>query len=691
VEREAETRDSSGVDLRRLGTLEEKRRIGVYICGCATTIAGSVDVDELREFAGQLPSVVVARSCDAGCSERGQNIIKKDIRNLRLDRVVVAACSPHMHGTTFKRACREAGLNPYLLQIANIREQCSWVHRNGNAEKAKALVEAAVRRAHYLEPLQSREVSVNPNVLVIGGGIAGIQAALRIADSGHEVYLVEREPSIGGRMMQLDRIFPTLEDSSHILTPKMAAVGCHPCIQLMTYSEIVGVFGHVGNFRVKIRRKARHVDETKCTGCGICIVNCPLRGPSEFNLGLSKRRVIYTTFPQAVPNIPVIDRDRCLYFDRGTCRVCERLCEFGAIDFDQQERIEEVEVGAIIVATGYDLFDPAPMTQYGYRRLDNVVTSLEFERMCSTTGPTGGEIRLNDGAAPERVGIVHCVGSRDRNYFDYCSRVCCTDALKYSLLIKEKTKANVYQFYIDMQCCGKGFEEFHRHTSAQGTNFVRGEVAEVTDQAIAAQEEGKLIVVAEETLLGKAIRIPVDMVILCPAMKPRSDTAEVARLLGLDRRTDGFFLQRQPEVEPIGTSRDGVFVVGCAQGPKDITDTVAQASAAAAEVLAMMNGGRVEIEATSAVVDESLCSGCKVCPAVCPYDAISFVDEKKVCQISDVLCKGCGLCAAACPAGAISAGQFTDKQILAEIEGLLANVKPPSVAVQSERRGPRGS
>jgi heterodisulfide reductase subunit A len=664
-----------------MGATEDKTRIGVYICRCATSIADSVDVDQLREFASRLPSVVVARGCDAGCSEQGQNIIKEDIRNLRLDRVVVAACSPHMHESTFRRACRDAGLNPYLFQIANISEQCSWARRNGYAHKAKALLQAAVRRAYYLEPLQSTEVSVNPNVLVIGGGIAGIQAALKVADSGHKVYLVEREPSIGGRMMQLDKVFPTLEDSSYILSPKMAAVACHPCIQLMTYSEVVDVSGRVGNFRVKIRRKPHYVDESKCTGCGVCVANCPLKRPSEFDLGLGKRKIIYTSFSQAVPNIPVIDRDSCLYFDRGTCRVCERLCEHRAIDFDQQERIEEIEVGAIIVATGYDLFEPSPMSQYGYKRLGNVLTSLEFERMCSATGPTGGAIRLNDGAAPERVAIVHCVGSRDKNYFDYCSRVCCMNALKYSLLTREKTNADVFQFYIDMHCSGKGFEEFYRHASERGSRFVRGEVVEVTDQAITAEERGKLIVVAEDTLLGRRIRIPVDMVILCPAMKPRRDTEEVARLLGLARGADGFFVERQPKVEPTATSSNGVFAVGCAQGPKDITNTIAQASAAAAEVLAMINGGKVEIEATSAAVNESLCSGCKVCLALCPYDAISFIKDKRVCQISDVECKGCGVCVAGCPAGAISANQFTDKQILAEIEGLLADAKPPPLAV----------
>jgi heterodisulfide reductase subunit A len=661
--------------------VEDERRIGVYVCHCGTNIAGTVDVEELAEFAGQLPAVAVARAYKFMCSDPGQNLIKEDIAELGLNRVVVAACSPRMHEPTFRRAVAQAGLNPYLLQIANIREQCSWVHKDGNTDKAKALVRAAVERAYHLEPLEGREVPVNPAVLVIGGGIAGIRAALNMADATRTVYLVERDPSIGGRMIQLDKTFPTLDCSACILTPNMASVGSHPFIELMTYSEVVDVSGYVGNFRVKVRRKPRYVDESVCTGCGICIEKCPWKTDSEFDMGLGQRKAIYTPFPQAVPNVPVIDPELCVYFKKGTCKACEKFCEPGAIALDQSERIEEIEVGSIIVATGYDLFDPSPIAEYGYKRLPNVITSLEFERMCSATGPTGGEIRLDDGTAPKSVAIVHCVGSRDKNYFEYCSRVCCMYALKYSHLIKEKTEADVYQIYIDMRCYGKGFEEFYERLSDEGVNFVRGKVAEITDHALTDEEKGKLVVVTEDTLLAQMVRIPVDIVILCSAMKSRADAEEVGRLLNISRGADGFFLERHPKLEPIQTSSDGVFVVGCSQGPKDIPDTVAQASAGAAEALSLIDRGKVEIEGAIAAVNEELCSGCKVCADLCPYNAITFSEDGKLAEVSDVLCKGCGVCVAACPAGAITARHFTDTQIFAEIEGLLADAKVPPVEV----------
>ena len=654
--------------------MEDKARIGVYVCHCGTNIAGVVDVGAVTEFARGLPSVVMAKDYIYMCSDPGQNMIKEDIKELGLNRVVVACCSPTLHEHTFQRCCQDAGLNPYLYEQANIREHCSWVTEDHDAatEKAMALVNASVRRAYYQQPLEVREVPVTPNVLVVGGGIAGIQAALEIANSDHKVYLVEREASIGGHMAQFDKTFPTLDCASCIFTPLLSEIGRHPNIELMTYSEVEEVSGFIGNFKAKIRKKARYVDMDKCTGCNVCIEKCPFKVDSEFDEGLAKRKAIYTPFPQAVPNVPVIDNEHCVYFLRGKCRACEMFCEPKAIDFEQKDESVEVEVGGIIVATGYQTLDPSAITQYGYGRYDNVITALQFERMCNASGPTDGKIVLKDGSEPKSVAIIHCVGSRDENYHEYCSRVCCMYSLKYSHLIREKVEdAEAYQFYIDMRCFGKGYEEFYKRVSDEGTNFIRGKVGKITDRAITDEEKGKLIVLAEDTLLGTIIRVPVDMVILSTALEARSDAEEVARLFNISRSADGFFLERHPKLDPVATTTGGVFVVGCCQGPKDIPDTVAQASAAAARLLAMISKGNVEIEAAVATIDEKLCSGCQICKLVCSYSAVSFDEEKEVCQINEALCKGCGACVGGCPSDAVSLKHFTNEQIVAQMEGLL--------------------
>ena len=655
--------------------MEGEVKIGVYICNCGTNIAGTVDVKEVAKLAGGLPSVVIAKDYMYMCSDPGQNMIKEDIKQLGLNRIVVASCSPMLHEHTFRQAVQDAGLNPYLFEMANIREHCSWITEDPKlaTEKAKALVSAAVRRVYYQEPLEVREVPVTPSILVVGGGIAGIQAALEVANAGHKDYLVERESSIGGHMAQFDKTFPTLDCASCIFTPLLSTVGQHPNIELMTYSEVEEISGYIGNFQAKIRKKARYVDEDKCNGCLVCVEKCPWKAVSEFDEGLSQRKAIYTPFAQAVPNVPVIDTEHCVYFLKGTCRACERFCDLKAIDFEQPDKEVEVAVGAIIVATGYDAFDPSAITNYGYGRYDNVFTALQFERMCNASGPTGGKIVLKDGSEPKNIAIIHCVGSRDKNYHEYCSRVCCMYSLKYSHLIKEKIEnAEVYQFYIDMRCFGKGYEEFYERLSNEEVKFIRGKASEVTDRARTEEEQGKLVVVAEDSLMSALIRVPVDMVILSTALEARSDAAAVARLFNISRSADGFFLERHPKLDPVATTTDGIFIVGCAQGPKDIPDTVAQASAAAARVLAMISQGKVEIEAATAVIDEELCSGCKICNLLCPYSAITFDEEKKVSRVNEVLCKACGVCVAACPSAAITGKHFTTEQIMAEIEGVLA-------------------
>jgi len=649
-------------------------KTGVYVCHCGSNIAGTVDVEEVTRFAQEQGSVAVARNYKFMCSEPGQALIKQDIEELGLNRVVVAACSPRMHEPTFRHLCETARLNPYLLHMCNIREQCSWVHKSGATEKAEALISAAISRAYYLEPLQRREVPVSPAVLVVGGGIAGIQAALKAADAGRKVYLVEREPSIGGHMAQLDKTFPTLDCSACILTPRMAAVKTHLNIELMTYSEVVDVQGYVGNFKVAIRRKPRYVDESLCTGCGICQDKCPWKAENKFDCGLGQRKAIYTPFPQAVPNVPVIDPEHCVYILRdGKCGACLKFCERGAIDFNQTEKTVELEVGAIIVATGYDLLDPSEIGRLGYKRFPNVITSLEFERLCNATGPTGGHIVVN-GQEPKSVAIIHCVGSRDRKYHEYCSRVCCMYALKFSHLIREKIEgASVYQFYIDMRCYGKGFEEFFQRAASEGATFIRGKPARVTDLALSDEERGKLVVVCENTLLGAVMRVAVDLVILCPAMEARADARDVARLFNLSQSADGFLQERHAKLEPVATTNDGVFVAGCAQGPKDIPDTVAQALAGAAEALALIDTGSVELQAATATVDEALCQGCGRCEEICEFHAPTVSINGRlipVSSINEAMCKGCGVCAVACPTGAISIRHFTRQQILAEVEAL---------------------
>jgi heterodisulfide reductase subunit A len=1123
----------------------EDIKIGVYICHCGLNIAGTVNVEEVAKYAGTLPNVVVARHYRYMCSDPGQDLIKSDIKNLGLNRIVVASCSPRMHELTFRKTVEAGGLNPYLYEHANIREHCSWVHddRRLATNKAKDLVRAAIKRVYYHEPLVIEEAPLNPNILVVGGGIAGMQAALDIANGQNKVYMVEREPSIGGHMIQLDRTFPTLDCSECILTPKMSDVGHHPFIELLSLSEVEEVTGSIGNFKVKVRKKARYVDESKCVGCGICEEKCPRRTDSEFEMGLAKRGMAYIPFAQAIPHIATIDKTeerpckaackqacpihmnvlgyvslikegrfedayevirrtnplpaicgrvcyapceqacnrgqlddpiatrelkrfaadyemnagrakakpvertkeekvaiigsgpaglacaydlvrqgypvtvfesapeaggllrygipeyrlpkkvlasdisyirdlgveiktnnpvkslaeifnqgykaiflglgagmsqkmgipgedsqgvfyvldflgrvnsgakvklgskvavigggnaavdaarvirrlgvekvtvlyrrsraempalpseveqmeregvtiqflatpieilseanrvtgiRCArmemgeadargrrramvvegseftvdadnvimaigqsvdksalpeglaFTDMGTldvdpvtlqtnidgvfaggdvvsgpadvilaiasgrkaarslqaylrgeevkaeaggkveklskeevaeakkrfgsrnrverrkpdlekrvsdfeevelayspeeaqqeagrclasaiqgcfeCGECKEACEAGAIDFNQTDQVVELEVGAIIVATGYDQFDPSVIPQYGYKKYENVLTGLEFERITCAAGPTEGKIVLKDGREPQSVAIVHCVGSRDQNYHEYCSRVCCMYGLKYAHLIKEFTKAEVYEFYIDMRCFGEGYEEFYKRNSEEGVNFIRGKVAKITDEALTDEEKGKLIVVGEDTLLGKMVRVPVDMVILCSALEARSDADNVARLFTLNRRADGFFLERHVKLDPVATPTDGVFIAGCCEGPRDIPDTVAQAEATAAKALSLISKGTVTLEAAVSTVDETICQGCGRCEEVCTFHApkVAAKNGTMVSTINATLCKGCGACAVVCPTGAISIKHFTQDEILAEVAAL---------------------
>ncbi len=645
-------------------------RIGVFVCHCGLNIAKTVRVSELAQFASTLPDVVVAKDYKFMCSTPGQEMIANDIKEHRLDRVIVTACSPLMHEQTFRKVLAASGLNQYLLTIVNIREQVSWVTHDmdeGTA-KAKALLNGAVNRSRLLMPLTSRVIDVNPDVMVVGGGIAGIQAALELANTGRKVYLVEKNSTIGGHMAQFDKTFPTLDCSACILTPKMDSVLQHKNIQLMTFCEVSEVKGFVGNFDITVRQKARYVDHDKCNACLACTEKCPGKSVSEWDEGLVKRKAIYIPFPQAVPQKPVIDREACTFFKKGKCRLCEKVCEQKAIDFDEQDTFTTVKVGAVIVATGYDLMDTRDLIQYGYGKYPGVYNALEVERLFNSAGPTSGKVTLRDGREPQAIAILHCIGSRDKNSYEHCSRVCCMYSLKFAHLFKEKTSADVYQFYIDIRAAGKGYEEFYNRIIEEDVKFIRGKVARV---AKSVDEPDRLVVEAEDTITGKFIRLPVDMVVLSPAMIPRSNAKDVARLFNLSTDKQGFFMERHPKLAPLATMSEGVFIAGVCQSPKDIPDTVAQANGAAAEALTIVVKDKMELEATTMMVNPASCCACQNCVRVCPYGAPFFNEQKGVSEINEALCKGCGLCASVCPSSAIIARHFTNDQVLAEMEGLM--------------------
>jgi heterodisulfide reductase subunit A2 len=653
-------------------------RIGVYVCHCGSNIAGVVNVGEVSQWAGENlvdQGVVVSRDYKFMCSSLGQELIQKDIKEQGLTRVVVAACSPHLHEKTFRNACKGADLNPYLCELVSIREQDSWVHTDKVAAtaKAKAIVSGGVARVVHHEPLEPLHVPIHPATLVVGGGIAGIQAALEIADAGFPVYLVEREPSIGGHMAQFDKTFPTLDCSACILTPKMVDVGNHPNITMLTYSEVQKVDGYVGNFAVTIKKGARYIKTEDCTGCGICWEKCPKKViDDKFEAGIGYRKAVYTPFPQAVPKYPVIDDVNCTYFQKGTCKACEKFCPTHAIDFTQQDEIMTVEVGNIILATGWDLFDARRISNYGYGRLPNVFTNMEFERLSNSAGPTGGNIVLRDGkTTPKSVGILHCVGSRDKNYNNYCSSICCMQSLKFAHLVREKTGATVYNFYIDIRTPAKAYDEFYQRILEEGTLFVRGKVAEVTDTANIQDEAGKLIIQVEDTLIGKQRRIPVDMVILSAGLEPRADSKALAKTFGISCSADGWFIERHPKLDPVATMTEGVYIAGCVQGPKDIPASVAQGAAAAARILGKIQQKEIALEPVRATIHEEQCSGCRICNTMCPFNAILYHEDRLVSEVNPALCQGCGTCIAACPAGAISGTGFSNEQIMSQIDGLL--------------------
>ena len=664
-------------------TGREPPKVGVYICWCGINIGGVVDVPKLCDYSRTLPNVSLASEYKFMCSDIGQGMIMEDIRAGKVNRVVVASCSPRMHEETFRRACEEGGLNKYLFEQANIREHCTWVTMNdvpGATRIAKDHIRMAVAKAGALKPLEVTTVKVEPATLVVGAGIAGINAALDLANSGYKVYLVEKSPTVGGHMAQLDKTFPTMDCSSCITTPKMSEVARNKNIELMTYSEVVSLDGYVGNFQARIKKYPHYIDQDSCTGCGHCVDICPVETGNEFELGMKPRKAIYLSFPQAVPGEYTIDMNHCI-----KCGICAEACPTDSVRYDDKPEYVDIKIGTIILATGYDPYDATRMHQYGFGRYKNVINALQMERLLSSYGPTAGKVkRPSDLKEPESIVWVQCVGSRDftGRGRKYCSRVCCMYATKQARSYKEKhPNAQILIFYIDLRAFGKGYEEFYNDTAKNyGIKFIRGRVAEILEG-----ENDNVIIRAEDTTLQRPLELEVDMVVLSIGLEPRADIDDIARIFNVTatKTEDGFLMEAHPKLRPVDTLTEGIFVAGNVVGPKDIPDTVAQAKAAASSAATLMAQKEVEIIPYYATVIDHKCAGCKSCIGLCPFNAITFNTIENVAEINDIMCKGCGTCVAACPSKAIVQNHFDDVQILPMIETAIIK-KPKQEEVEVE-------
>ena len=660
------------------------QKIGVFVCWCGSNIAATVDVEAVSQALSKEPGVVFSTNYQYMCSQTGQDLIQEKVRELGLTGVVVCSCSPRMHENTFRKTCEKAGLNPYMVEIANIREQCSWIHKDKAEATKKAIIlgRAAIAKVMLNAPLQAGTSPVKKRALVIGGGIAGIQTALDIADAGFEVDIVEKKPTIGGKMTQIDKTFPTLDCAACILTPKMVDCAQNEKIHIYAYSEVAAVKGFVGNFKVTIRKKARFVDTTKCTGCGLCTEKCPQKKvPNEFNLGLDTRRAIYIPFAQAVPKVATIDPDYCNMLQKGKCGVCARVCSAGAIDYTQKDELIEEEYGAIVAATGFNPIDLSQFNEFAYAQSPDVVSSLEFERLMNAAGPTGGTLlRPSDGKHPRTIVFVQCVGSRcdgAQKGKPYCSKICCMYTAKHAMLCREKyPDTEVYVFYIDVRTPGKNFDEFYRRAVEEyGVHYIKGMVGKVIPQ------NGVLKVQASDLLDNRQLHIDADMVVLAAAIEPDKSARSLATMLTASMDTNDFFTEAHPKLRPVESPTAGIFLSGACQGPKDIPETVAQAGAAAAKVIGLLSKSQLLCNPCTAQPDESMCNGCSSCEKVCPYGAITYINKefrgpnrttvlRRVTQVNPAVCQGCGACTVACMSGAMDLKGFSNRQIMAEVDAI---------------------
>ncbi len=658
------------------------QRIGVFVCWCGSNIAAAVDIETVVQAMKSEPGVVYSTDYQYMCSEAGQGKLKDAVKEHGLTGIVICACSPRMHEATFRNAAKAAGVNPYMVEIANIREQCSWIHRDRAEATAKAVVlsRTAVAKVNLNTPLTPGTSDVVKRALVIGGGIAGLQSALDIAEAGYQVDIVEKQPTIGGKMAQLDKTFPTLDCAACILTPKMVDAAQHENIRIYTYSEVEQVSGFVGNFSVRIRGKARSVKADICSGCGLCMEKCPSKkAKDEFNMGLNNRRAIYIPFAQAIPNVPVIDREQCIKFKTGKCGLCARVCPADAVDFEQQDSIIEERYGAVVLATGFHTLSLEHYDEYQYARQPDVITSLELERIMNAAGPTGGKLlRPSNGKAPKSVVFVQCVGSRDTTGCGktYCSKICCMYTAKHAMLIREKyPEVDVSVFYIDVRTPGKNFDEFYRRAVEDyGVRYIKGMVGKVVP------EKGRLLVRGSDLLDDSQVALEADLVVLASAVEADASAKGLATLLTASIDTNNFYTEAHPKLKPVESPTAGVYLSGVCQGPKDIPETVAQASAAAVKVVGLLSKDKLLSNPCIARADELLCSGCSNCEHVCPYGAVSYIEQelrihgrnqiRRIAKVNEAICQGCGACTVVCTSGAMDLRGFSNSQIMAEVDAL---------------------
>ncbi len=661
------------------------QRVGVFVCWCGSNIAGTVDVEAVSEALKSEPGVVFSTNYQYMCSQAGQDMIKEAVKEHNLTGIVVCSCSPRMHEATFRKTAAAAGLNPYMVEIANIREQCSWVHKDmlTGTEKAIILGKAAIAKVNLNTPLTPGESPVTKRALVIGGGIAGIQTALDIADAGFPVDIVEKKPTIGGKMAQLDKTFPTLDCAACILTPKMVDVAQNDKIRIFSYSEVSEIKGFVGNFDVTIKKNARFVKEDICTGCGACVDKCPMKKvPNEFNLGMDNRKAIYIPFAQAVPKVATIDPNACNMLKNGKCGLCAKVCTAGAIDYTQKDEYIEEKYGAIVVATGFNPISMDKFDEFAYNQSKDVITSLEFERLTNAAGPTAGKLlRPSDGKHPHTIVFVQCVGSRcdacAEKGKEYCSKICCMYTAKHAMLTRDKyPDTEVYVFYIDVRTPGKNFDEFYRRAVEEyGVKYIKGMVGKVTP------EGDVLKVQASDLIANKQLHIDADLVVLAAAIEPDKSARPLATMLTASMDTNDFFTEAHPKLRPVESPTAGVFLSGACQGPKDIPETVSQAGAAASKVIGLLAKDKLTGNPCVAHSNELMCNGCSSCERVCPYGAITYSDKefrmpdrttkiRRVASVNPAVCQGCGACTVACPSGAMDLNGFANSQIMAEVDAI---------------------